>query len=90
MSDRLYSTTKAGELLGGISQDDVRRLIRAGKLGAVPMVVRGLNKKPRKYVPESELQRFIQDLRGTLTKKLERIDRKVARVKAEPVTEYYK
>lgn len=92
MTDRLYSTSQAGQLLGGINPDDVRRLIRDGKLNAVPMIVRGKGKRPRKYIPASDLQKFIQDLRGVLVSKLERIDRRVSRAKEKPeaVTQYYR
>jgi hypothetical protein len=89
--DRLYSTAKVGELLGGIHPEQVRRLIRDGKLNAVSMPIRGRNIKPRKYVPQSEIQRFIADLRETLVKKLERIERRVSRGRTPgPVTRYYK
>ena len=90
MVDRLYSTAKAGELLGGLHPNDVLLLIRDGKLDAVERPVRGTGKRPRKFVRESALQRFIEGLPAYGGVKAE-AKAKVRRVRkgAEAVTAYY-
>jgi len=60
--DQLYSTTKAGELLGGLHANDVRHLIRTGKLHGKAQVVRGKKGRPRLYVAASEIARYIREL----------------------------
>lgn len=62
--DRLYSTTAAGEILGGLHPNDVLTLIRDRKLAAVERTVRGKARggRPRKFVKASELQRYIDSL----------------------------
>lgn len=62
MSDRLLDMTAAGAALGGLHPSDVRRLGRDGKLDLVKQVVRGRSVKPRLYVRQSELDRYIREL----------------------------
>lgn len=62
MVNRLYTTKKAGELLGGLHVNNVYRLIQQKKLLAKTMVVRGRNKHPRMYIAASEIERFIREL----------------------------
>lgn len=62
MVDRLYSTRKAGDLLGGLSAKDVCELIRQGKLKARRRVVRGRGGLPRYVVCESDLNDYIASL----------------------------
>ena len=58
----LYDTTEAGKKLGNLHKNDVRELIKAGKLHAKVMVVRGTGKRPRQYVSDAEIDRFIGSL----------------------------
>jgi hypothetical protein len=91
MIDRLYSTSKAGELLGGLHPNDVLLLIRDGKLEAVERPVRGAGKRPRKFVKESALQRFIDGLHppgGAKAEPGQKGKRRAVR-EAAGVTEYY-
>lgn len=60
--DRLYTTTAAGEILGGLHRNDVNILIRDRKLTAVIQPVRGRGTKPRKYIKASELERYMREL----------------------------
>lgn len=60
--DRLYSTFDAGQLLGGLTPEAVCQLGRDGKLELVAQVVRGEGKSPRRFVRESELKRYIEEL----------------------------
>jgi hypothetical protein len=60
--DRLYDTTRTGQLLGGLHANDVRELIRQGRLRAKSIVVRGKSRRPRQYVTASEIARFIAEL----------------------------
>lgn len=59
---RLLDTAEVGRRLGGACPSDVLHLIRTGKLAAKSLVIRGEGKRPRKYVLESELERYIQNL----------------------------
>lgn len=60
--ERLLTPAEAGQLLGGIDGNDVRTLIRAGKLRGVHQVVRGKDIRPRVYVPSFEIDRYIRAL----------------------------
>lgn len=60
--ERLLSTTKAGEALGGLHRNDVCRLIRDGKLTAKKLVVRGRGGKPRYAAPQSSIDQFIREM----------------------------
>lgn len=82
MPERLYTTTKAGELLG-LNRDDVLRLGRLGQLKLVTQVLRGRNVKPRRYVSSSEIDRYIKS-RSDAAESLpavEPVERKVSRAK---------
>lgn len=61
MTERLYSTAKAGELLS-LHQRDVLRLIGDGRLRAKHQVVRGKGKRPRYVVPASAIDEYINHL----------------------------
>lgn len=61
MGDRLLTYSEAGGRLL-LSETCVRELVAAGKLKAKCIVVRGKGDRPRKGVPESEVDRFIGDL----------------------------
>lgn len=60
--ERLLDTREVGRRLGGAHPNDVLALIRSGRLAAKCLTIRGEGKRPRKYVPESELDRFIREL----------------------------
>lgn len=62
MSERAYTTTKAGELLGGLNPKDVRRLVRDGKLEARKFIARGKGVKPRLLILESAINTFLRRL----------------------------
>ena len=71
LKDRLYSASKAGELIGGLSADAVNRLARDGKIKVVTQCVRGKGKTLRRYVRESELNRYIETLEDESQKEKE-------------------
>ena len=60
--EQLLSTRRAGQRLGGLHPNDVRRLARLGLLKGKYMVVRGGNKKPRMYIIESSIAQYISGL----------------------------
>lgn len=62
MVDRLYDTTRTGELLGGLHPNDVLRLIHDGRLHAKKQRVRGKDLCPRYYVTATEISRYIHEL----------------------------
>jgi hypothetical protein len=60
--DRVFNTTKTGELLGGMHRNDVCMLIRSGKLAAKRISVRGRGGRPRYVVTESAIRDYIRSL----------------------------
>ena len=60
--DRLYDMTEAGKILGNLHPSDVRYLGKRGKLELVTQVIRGKGLKPRLYVRQSEVDRYIREL----------------------------
>lgn len=62
MQERLYDVKRAGEILGGLHPNDVYHLIHTGRLAAKRHVVRGKNIRPRLYVLQSELERYMREL----------------------------
>jgi hypothetical protein len=85
MSDRLLNTGQVGDRLGGIRPNDVRALMNSGKLHYVIMPIRPSQKRsrgrPRRYVRESELNRFIADLKEPSAYQVERATRPSRRPK---------
>lgn len=63
--ERLLSTRKVSAILD-INENDVRVLIRHGKLAAKHQVCRGKKGRPRLYVLLSEVERYIRDLPGPM------------------------
>lgn len=68
--ERLLPTRKVSDILG-INENDVRHLIRVGKLAAKHQVCRGKRGRPRLFVLQSELDRYIAalaDARGHIAR----------------------
>lgn len=69
----LLTPAQAGKRLGGLKASAVIRLIREGRLGAKVMPIRpDTGTKPRRYIPETELERFMRELPDAVQKKPER------------------
>src|SRR5688500_3012637 len=67
MPDRLFSAEDAGLYLGNISARAVRQLVKDGLLRAKHQPLRGKRPgekgaRPRFYIAESEINRYIQSL----------------------------
>lgn len=62
MSDALLTYSQAGERICGIGAEAVADLVRKGKLRAKTLIVRGQNKRPRKGVLASEVDRYLREL----------------------------
>lgn len=73
---RAYSTTKAGELLGGLHARDVCTLIKTGKLRAKKQVVRGKGIKARYLVLEDAIDDYLAKLEDAKTAAVEAEEKK--------------
>lgn len=67
-AERLLTPAEVGTRIGGLCASDVRVLIRAGKISAKRLVVRGTNKMPRLVVLESEVERYMRDMEDYIPK----------------------
>lgn len=88
--DKLLDTTEVGRRLGGAHRNDVLELIRQGKLQAVALSIRGKGNRPRKYVRESVLAQFIDNLPSANIEAARAVKARPRRGRLEEVkTEYY-
>ena len=81
---KLLNFHEVGELIN-LNESDVRRLVRDGKLQAISQIVRGTGTRPRKFVLDSEVERYIKSLIPVIKP----LPVRVIRRQLHGVTEYY-
>ena len=60
--ERLHTIEETGVFLGNLNANDVRHLIKTGRLEAKKRIARGKNKRPRYVVTASAIEKYIREL----------------------------
>lgn len=92
--DRLLTTREAGEMLGGMCPKDVLRLIDQGKLKAKLRPLNGVSPRSHRFVKQSEVLRYMDNLPDAPANALELKPRRERlntglRKELATVTQYY-
>lgn len=86
--ERLYSTTSAAKTLD-VNPNEVRRLIKCGRLAAIKFRGARAKTKPSYRIPESSLKSFLNELTNPEGQKTDTTPPRKKKVRGELVTRYY-